>query len=159
MKVFIKKYLGFMLMFMIILLLPFNWYASIFLTEELIYPLYKGAEIMMKDNFHYLIVYLLCLIIQCLAMNDPRHAPFGAISQLIFLGMLFLCPLTLYEWSLNVLLWEYDFNLLIIFTEYIIPSLDIGFYGVLLLSILVFIYDLKIFFSMGSKRNTDNVGE
>lgn len=146
-NVIMRKYIGIILYILILLVLPLKWYTSVYRTLEG-YPSYYGYSIIMKNNFQYINVFILCLFIQFLIIRIPEYSWFGVVSQIIYIMTILHYPAVLYNLSYDVIkvvngshyqMWK----------EIFLPTYDVGFYISLILSIIVIVQNIwsRLFFN------------
>ena len=135
-----KKYIGIILYAITLLVLPLKWYSSVYETLEG-YLSYSGYSIVTKNNFQYINIYILCLLIQTLIIKIPRYSWCGVLSQVIYITTILYYPLILYNLSYDVIK-AIDVSHYQIWKEMFLPTYDIGTYISLILSSLVVVQNI-----------------
>ena len=145
--VIMRKYIGFIIYISTLLLLPLKWYTSVYRTFEG-YPCYYGYSIIMKNNFQYINVFILCLLIQFLIIKIPEYSWFGVLSQIIYIMTILHYPAILYNLSYDVIKVVNGFPYQM-WMEIFFPTYDVGFYISFILSIIVIVQNIwsRLFFN------------
>ncbi len=123
-----KKYYGMICLLAIVILFPMKWYESVIpyvMNPEgvgIFFVSLTGIQIFTYNCFSIFIIYILCLAIQYLVVENQKGYLIAVISKILFILQLMFVPMLILYPSDNR---EYFFQNL---DEYMFPMFRAGFY-------------------------------